>query len=98
MIIALGLFIGVISGTVQFFLLSKFTGALTTGKMNNKTILFAITQFLFPFAVLVVTAFLLQDSLMWTGIGMGVALLICAAIKFILTSRTNKTEIRAEKK
>ncbi|MCL2248088.1 MAG: hypothetical protein FWC13_02345 [Oscillospiraceae bacterium] len=87
MYVALGLIIGVISGTVQFFLLSRFTGAVTKGKINNKTVIFALTQFLFPFAVLVACAFFIPDSLAWTGVGMGGALVISAVTKFILTSR-----------
>ena len=87
MYVALGLVIGAIAGTVQFFLLSRFTGAVTKGKVNNKTIIFALTQFLFPFAVLVACAFFIPDSLMWAGIGMGGALVISAVTKFILTTR-----------
>jgi len=95
MYVALGLIIGVISGTVQFFLLSRFTGAVTKGKVNNKTVLFALTQFLFPFAVLVVCAFFIPDSLMWAGVGMGGALVASAVAKFILTARS--AEVKGKK-
>jgi len=98
MFIALGLFIGVISGTVQFFLLSKFTGTITKGKLTNKTVLFALTQFLFPFAVLVVSAFFMPDSLMWIGIGMGAALLTSAIVKFVISSRTQDVKSRPKRK
>jgi len=87
MYVALGLIIGIISGTVQFFLLSRFTGAVTKGKFSNKTVIFALTQFLFPFGVLVVCAFFIPDSLVWAGVGMGSALVISAVTKFILTAR-----------
>lgn len=98
MSIDLGLIIGAISGTLQFFMLSKFTGAITQGKFSNRTVLFALTQFLFPFVVLVVCAFFIQDSLMWAGIGMGAALVTCAVVKFTISSRTHKSKSKAKKK
>ena len=88
MLIALSIFIGVITGIVQFLLLRKFTGAVSKGKMTGKTVIFAITQFLFPFAVLVLCAFLITDSLMWVAIGIASALIICAVTKFVFTSKS----------
>jgi hypothetical protein len=96
--IALGLTIGAISGTIQFFMLSKFTGAISQGKFSNRTVLFALTQFLFPFAVLVVCAFFIQDSLMWAGIGMGTALVTSAAVKFLMSSRADNIKSKPAKK
>ncbi|MCL2220794.1 MAG: hypothetical protein FWC20_00015 [Oscillospiraceae bacterium] len=96
--IALGLIIGMISGTIQFFMLSKFTGAISQGKVSNKTVLFALTQFLFPFAVLVICAFFIQDSLMWAGIGMGAALITSAVVKFLISSRTSNVKSRPSAK
>jgi len=96
--IAIGLIIGVISGIIQFILLSKFTGAITKGKVSNRTLLFALTQFLFPFAVLVVTAFFISDGLMWAGIGMGGALVTCAIAKFFLTPRSQDSKVKQKKK
>ena len=83
----LGFFIGAVSGAIQFYLLLKFTTSLSGGKMGTRTLIFAITQFLFPFAVLVACAFLLSDALMWVGIGMAASLIICAVVKFVLTSK-----------
>jgi len=96
--IAFGIFIGLISGIIQFFMLSKFTGAITQGKFSNKTVLFALTQFFFPFAVLVVCAFFLQDSLMWIAIGMGTALITCGIVKFIMPSRSHDVKSKPAKK
>jgi len=81
--IILGLLIGVATGIIQFFLLKKFTGAVSMGRITNKTVIFAITQFLFPFAILVICAFLLPGNIMWVGIGIGAALITCAVIKYI---------------
>jgi len=79
--------IGVATGAVQFFLLFKFVTSVTGGKTGTKTLLFAITQFLFPFAILVICAFLLPDSLMWIGIGIAASLITCAVVKFVLFSK-----------
>jgi hypothetical protein len=83
----LGFIIGAVSGVVQFWLLSKFTGSVTKGKFGGKTVLFAITQFFLPFAVLLISALLLLESLLWTGVGMGTALIVSAVIKFLIASR-----------
>jgi len=88
----LGFIIGAVSGIVQFFLLSKFTSSVTGGKSGKRTVLFAITQFLLPFAVLVVCAFLLSSELMLAGIGIAAALIICAAVKFFIVSKAKKGE------
>ena len=85
--ILLGIFIGLVTGAIQFFLLFKFVASITGGKMGTKTLLFAITQFLFPFAVLVICAFLLPDSLMWVGIGIAAALVVSAIVRFVRVSR-----------
>ena len=86
--IIIGLFIGIATGVVQFLLLLKFVLSVTGGKFGNKTVLFGITQFVFPFAVLVACAFLIGDKLLWVGIGIASALIICAVIKFIKVSRS----------
>ena len=88
--IILGIFIGLIAGVVQFYLLFKFVRSVTGGKFSNKTVLFAITQFLFPFAILVICAFLLPDSLMWVGIGMASALIGCAIVRFVFAPKFEK--------
>ena len=89
--------IGLATGAVQFFLLYKFVTTVTGSKVSNKTIIFALTQFLFPFAVLVICAFLLPHSLMWVGIGIGVSLVTCAIIKFLVKPK-KKDLTKAEKK
>ena len=90
----IGLFIGigVVAGAIQYLLLQKFTGSVTAGKgkSGGKSAAFALAQFLLPFVVLVVCALVYVDSLMWVGIGMASALLICAVVKFVLVSNKNK--------
>jgi hypothetical protein len=89
-----GFIIGVISGTIQFWLLSKFTGSVVKGKISGKTILFAVSQFFFPFAVLLISAIVLLESLLWTGVGMGAALVVSAVIKFLIVSGAKKPKNR----
>ena len=89
-LILLSIFIGLVTGVVQFFLLFKFVTTVTSGKFGNKTVLFAITQFLFPFAVLVLCAFLLTDNLMWVGISAAASLIICAVARFVFAPRLEK--------
>ena len=79
--------IGLVTGVVQFFLLYKFVTSVTGGKAGMKTLLFAMTQFLFPFAILVICAFLLPNSLMWVGIGIAASLITCAVVRFIKVSK-----------
>jgi len=79
--------VGLATGVVQFFLLYKFVTSVTGGKMGIKTLIFAVTQFLFPFAILVICAFLLPDSLMWVGIGTAVSLIASAIIRFVRVSK-----------
>ena len=79
--------IGIATGAVQFFLLYKFVTSVTGGKASTKTILFALTQFLFPFSILVICAFLLPNCLMWVGIGIASSLITCAVVRFVLVSK-----------
>jgi len=88
--IVLGLIIGIASGLVQFILLYKFITTVTGGKMGSKTIIFAVTQFLLPFTVLLLCGFFLPDSLMWVGIGMASALIISSGIRFYIYAKSDK--------
>ena len=85
----LGLVIGAASGSLQFHMLSKFTKAITTGTLNNKTVMLGVMQFLLPLAVLLGCAFLLNDSLLWAATGMAASLVICSLAKFVLTHRVS---------
>jgi len=89
-IILLSIFIGLVTGAIQFYLLYKFVTSVTGGKAGSKTIIFAITQFLFPFVVLLLCAFLLTDNLMWVGIGAAASLITSAVIRFVFASKFEK--------
>ena len=80
----IGLLIGAASGILQFWMLAKFTKAVTGGALDKKSALLGAGQFLLPLAVLLGCAFLLNDSLLWAAVGMVVALIVCAVAKYIM--------------
>jgi len=86
--IIIALLIGLATGAIQFFFLFKFVTNVTGEGIGKKTVLFALTQFLFPFAVLVICAFLLPHNLLWVGIGIAAALIASAVIRFLRVSKT----------
>jgi len=86
----IGFGIGAVTGVVQFILLSKFTTNATGGKSPSKTVMFALTQFLLPFSVLLISAFLLDGNILPIGIGIAAALIVCAVVKFLIYARTSK--------
>ena len=83
----IGLIIGIVSGAVQFLMLAKFTSSVTGESFNKKTALFAVFQFALPIIVLVGCALLIEGSLLWAAIGMTGMLMLCAFVRFILTSK-----------
>ena len=82
-----GLIIGIVSGVVQFLLLAKFTSSVTGESFNKSSALFAIIQFALPLVVLVGCALFIDGSLLWAAIGMTVTLMLCAFVRFILSSK-----------
>ena len=90
--------VGIATGAVQFFLLFKFVTSVTGSKAGTKTLLFAVTQFLFPFTVLVIFAFLLPNNLMWAGIGIAASLITCAIVRFVKVSKQKEQTKKKKKK
>lgn len=90
-----GAIIGLITGAAMFWLLSKFTASITTGKSIMKGILFGMASFLLPTVVLVAMAFIIRPDLLWTAIAITVALMGSAIIKYVLSMR--KTRGREDK-
>ena len=80
-----GFFVGVASGAVQYWLLSRFVGAVTGGKVDYRVALFAVSQFFLPLAVLICCALLLHLSLFLAGVGMVATLIACAVVRFFLS-------------
>ena len=80
----IGLVIGAASGFVQFWMLARFTKAVTGGGLDRKAVFLGVFQFFLPLAVLVACAFLLRDSLLWTGVGMAVSLSVPALIRYVV--------------
>ncbi len=71
----IGLAVGLFTGGLQFWLLSRFTKSVTGGAMTHATVLLGLLQLFLPFAVLAGIAFLRRQDLLWTGIGITGALL-----------------------
>ena len=86
----IGIVIGTVSGVAQFLLLSVFTSAVSRGAINNRAVFFAAIQFLVPVIVLVSCAQIQQISLLWTGVSMAVALIICAGTHFFFAFKSQK--------
>ena len=85
-----GFIIGVVSGAIQFQMLSRFTCAISLGDINTKIVLIAVAQFLLPPVVLICCTLLLPQGLLWAGIGMAATLIICAVTRVVLTIRNGK--------
>ena len=79
----IGLIIGAVSGVLQFWMLTKFTKAVTGGGFSGKTALLGVSQFFLPLIVLLGCAFLLNNALLWAAIGMIAALVVCALARFL---------------
>ena len=86
-IVLIGLIIGVVSGVVQFWMLAKFTKAVTGGGLDKKAALFGVCQFLLPLIVLLGCAFLFYNALLWAAIGMIAVLVVCSTIRFLLNKK-----------
>lgn len=83
----IGLAVGIVSGGLQFWLLSKFTQQVTKGTLTIQSILLGIAQFFLPLCVLLIIAFFRQQDLLFTGIGMSAALIISAVTNFVVKKR-----------
>ena len=80
----IGFVIGAATGVVQFRMLSRFTYSVTHGAITVKAVLFGVSQFFLPLAVLLSCALLIPRGLLWSGVGMSAALIVSAAVWYIL--------------
>jgi hypothetical protein len=71
-------------------MLSRFTRAVTGGALSIKTVLFGVSQFFMPVAVLLCCALLFPKGLMWSGIGMAAVLVFSAFTKFMTAVKHTK--------
>lgn len=83
----IGFFVGIVAGAFQFWLLSKFTKAITSGSFSTKNVLFGLVQFFLPLGVLVGIAFLRRQDLLWAGIGIICSLIFGAIAKYFINTR-----------
>ncbi|SHH78434.1 hypothetical protein SAMN02745823_01013 [Sporobacter termitidis DSM 10068] len=86
----IGLGVGIVSGCIQFWLLTKFTTGITTGKLSAKSLFFGLLQFVLPMGVLVAMAFIKRSDLLWTAVGIVGSLIICAVSKFVINTRRTR--------
>lgn len=83
----IGLFIGIVAGAFQFWMLSIFTKAITSGLFSTKSVLFGLLQFFLPLGVLIGIAFIRRQDLLWAGIGITGSLIISAIAKYFINAR-----------
>jgi len=84
----LGLIIGAASGVLQFWMLARFTKAVTGGGLDKKAVLFGVCQFLLPLVVLLGCAYLFYNALLWAAVGMIAVLVVCAVARFIFAKKS----------
>jgi hypothetical protein len=80
----IGLAVGVAAGAVQFWLLAKFTGHVTSGRLTPLVVLLGFGQLLLPAGVLLAVAFLRRQDLLLAGVGISAALIGGILVRFIL--------------
>ena len=85
--VLIGLIIGVASGILQFWMLSKFTKAVTGGGLDKKAVILGSCQFLLPLVVLLGCSFLLRDSLLWAALGMVAVLVVCSFARVLINKK-----------
>lgn len=86
MYIAITLVIGAVAGAVAFVLLGKVTTAILSGDATRAA-LPMLGNLAIIIGVLLGTAFIASDYLVWMGIGLAPGLLICAVIRVLRQQR-----------
>jgi len=81
-----GVIVGICCGLVEYFLLARFTKAVTSGGSKLPTALLIVTIF-FPVAVILPFAFMLPSEIHIMGIATASVLTICSLIRFISEKR-----------
>jgi len=77
----IGLVVGFISGSIQFWLLSKFTRHVTGTGPKAAAVLLGFAQFLLPLPTLLAVALLRKPDLLLTAAGITIALGLGAVSK-----------------
>ena len=85
-----GFLLGAVAGIVQFWVLTKFAGLISSGDMSAKAVLFGLLQFFIPFIVLVCVAFIWKAFLIWTATGIVAALIVGIVVKYAVLPHINK--------
>jgi hypothetical protein len=82
-----GLPLGLAIGIGQLALLERFTRRVMDGKLDALAVALVISQLFLPVATLLTVAFAWRAALLWTGVGLGAALVIGGFVRFFLLRR-----------
>ena len=78
----------------------KDKNAQEPGKPGNRGLrvaVFAVTQFLFPFAVLVISELVLGERMIWTAVGIASSMIICFVVRTVLSIRKARQAPRTKR-
>ena len=76
---------------------SKAHNAGKRGWKAVGVVVFTVTQFLFPFAMLILSDILFGESMLWTAAGLALSMTICFVVRFALTVCKARQAPRARK-
>lgn len=75
----MGFVLGIIMGSINFFLLTKFIHGILKGE-TTQTVLLLLAKMLIIASSLFITAFFMPNQLVWNGIGLAVPLVLGAFV------------------
>lgn len=75
----MGFVLGIVLGSLNFFLLTKFIQGILKGE-TKQTVLLLLAKILTIASSLLITAFFIPNQLIWNGIGLALPLVLGAFI------------------
>ncbi|MDR2665641.1 MAG: hypothetical protein LBC21_05125, partial [Oscillospiraceae bacterium] len=82
-----GFLIGAVTGGLQFWLLARFTRAITDGGLDTGAVLIGAGQFFLPLVVLLAVAAFVREWLLAAALGMAAALIGSALVRYIAAQK-----------
>ena len=77
-----GIILGLIFGAADFYFLYRFVSSVT--KKQKPNVIYALLFLFTPFLFLLAVAFLIPNSILWTGTALVSMVIILSVIKFII--------------
>ena len=77
-----GIILGLIFGAADFYVLDRFVSSVT--KKQKPNVIYALLFLFTPFLFLLTVAFLIPNSILWTGTALVSMVIILSVIKFII--------------